>query len=136
MPLSSVGIRNITATYMGDDRFNQSTSAAVEHKDNNVGVIITQPDNKTTLEEGGSSTETYEVALSTIPPEPVISHNQIRNYRLHSMLIMQGWPVDLYVTADTPQSLSVPANEYLPLDGIPPRPTNPPRSKDSIHTTS
>jgi len=116
MTLGGVGFKDITATYAGDDRFNGSASAAIEHEIDNVGVVITELDDKTTLHEDGSITDTYTLELTTVPLAPVIvTVTPEIQVALNGQSV--GVAVALTFTDVTPQTVTVTANDDSILEG-------------------
>lgn len=116
MTLGGVGFKAISATYAGDDRFNASTSAAIEHEIDNVGVVITELDDETTVHEDGSITDTYTLELTTVPLAPVIvTVTPEIQVALNGQSV--GVAVALTFTDVTPQTVTVTANDDSILEG-------------------
>jgi len=116
MTLGGVGFKEITATYAGDDRFNGSTSAAIEHEIDNVGVVITELDDETTVHEDGSLTDSYTLELTTVPLAPVIvTVTPESQVALNGQSV--GTAVTLTFTDVTPQTVTVTANDDSILEG-------------------
>lgn len=113
--LGGVGLKSVTATYMGDDRFNGSTSPAIEHQVDSVGIIIKESDNDTTVEEGGI-TDTYTIELTTVPTNSVTvtitPENQVAINGQGT-----GTPVNLTFTDNSHQTVTVAANDDSVLEG-------------------